>query len=285
MPRRPLAAAVALLTALLGAACAQSPGGAQRTATVATASAPASDAPSPPSAASTVVARAPRRPTVDNGDPWEETNRGILDFNLTLDDCCIKPIAEAYRDNVHPWVRDRIRGAVRNWDEPRFAANSLLQGKPVEAGTHVMRFVINTTMGLGGMFDMAQIGGPPRRPTDLGVTLFTWGVDGGPYLMLPIGGPSNVRDTVAFFGDGFLNPITWFVPFWGATLRSTVDGLHLRTDNLEQIAALRAESLDFYARLRSVWRQRRAEEFGLTSPEGEGVEVLEDPEVSLPVPR
>lgn len=275
MPRRPAVPAL-ILAALLGA-CAQTPAGPQAPATTA-ALATASDA----TLADTTAAAAPRRPTVDNGDPFEDTNRGILDLNLALDDCCIKPVAEAYRDNVPVWVRDRIGGVVRNWDEPRFAANSLLQGRPVAAGTHVMRFVINSTLGLGGMFDLAQIGGPPRRSTDLGVTLHTWGFDGGPYLMLPVGGPSNLRDTVAFAGDGFLNPITWFVPFWGATARSTVDGLHLRTDNLEQLDALRAESLDFYARLRSVWRQRRAEQLGLTNPEGGGIEVLEDPGADLP---
>jgi phospholipid-binding lipoprotein MlaA len=268
MPR--FAAAIApMLLALLGA-CAQSQGGAQptATATVASAAPPAVTAPPVPG---------PRRATVDNGDPFEETNRDILDFNLRLDDCCIRPVAEAYRDTVPVWFRDRIRGVVRNWDEPRYAANSLLQGKPLQAGEHVMRFVINSTLGLGGMFDLADIGGPPRRPTDFGVTLHTWGVDGGPYLMLPVAGPSTLRDT-ASFADGFLNPITWVVPFWGATARGTVDGLHLRTDNLEELDALRNESLDFYARLRSVWRQRRAEQLGLTNPEGEGIEVLEDPD-------
>ncbi len=248
MPR----SAPVLLLVLLSAACAASPGG-----------------PAP----------------VMSGDPLEETNRAVLDVNLALDDCCIKPIAQGYEALVHPWVRTRIRGMAQTWEEPRFAANRLLQGRPVEAGGHVMRFVINTTMGLGGMFDMEQIGGPPRRPTDIGATLHGWGVGGGPYLMLPVLGPSTLRDSTIWTVDGFLNPINWLVPFWAPMAKATVEGLDLRTENLEALEALRAESLDVYARLRSVWRQQRAADLGISAAEGEGLDILEDPDADPPSPR
>ena len=260
------APAALLLTLLLGA-CAQSPNGPQQGADRPVLAPSAS--PPPPAAAAELA---------DAGDPFEATNRDILDFNLAVDDCCIKPIALTYRDLLHPWLRTRIRNVIENIEEPRFAANNLLQGRPLAAGENVMRFVINSTMGLGGMFDMEQFGGPPRRPRDFGQTLYTWGLPDGPYLMLPIAGPSNPRDTVGFVADGFLNPISWLIPLWGDAVRGTVDGIDLREQNIEAIDQLRAESLDFYARLRSIWRQRRAAELGRTTPEGEGINVLEDPE-------
>jgi phospholipid-binding lipoprotein MlaA len=259
----PRSAAVLLLALLLPAGCAQSPAGPQPA---------ASGAAAPP-------------PPIAPGDPLEATNRRVLDFNLGLDDCCIRPLALGYRRAVHPWVRARIRNVVHNIQEPRHAANALLQGDPRAAGETAMRFVINSTFGLAGMFDLEPVGGPPRRERDFGQTLHAWGVPDGPYLMLPVVGPSNPRDTVGTVADGLLNPVTWLMPFWGNVARGGVDGLDLRERNVEGLDALRSESLDFYARLRSVWQQRRAAELGRGGREAEeGLDVLDDPAAALPSP-
>lgn len=255
MPRsRPIAPVLALAL-LLPAACAQSPAGPQ---------------------AGSAVATDPR-------DPLEPLNRDILEFNLAADDCCIRPVAMAYRDALHPWVRERIRNVIATIEEPRIAANALLQGEPRVATETALRFVINATLGLGGMFDLAEIGGPPRRERDFGQTLHVWGVGEGPYLMLPIAGPSNPRDLAGLVADGFMNPISYFVPFWGNMLRGVVDGVDIREQNIEEVDNLRAESLDFYARLRSVWQQQRDSELGRPAPEEPGgLDVLDDPEADAP---
>lgn len=215
------------------------------------------------------------RPGISPGDPLEATNRDILDFNLRLDNAVLKPVALFYRNNVGGWTRTRVRNVLDNMQEPRFLANNLLQGRPLAAGTNLMRFAINSTLGLGGMFDLAQFGGPPRDPRDFGQTLALWGVPDGPYLMWPIAGPSNPRDSVGFVVNGLLNPVDWVLPFYGLALRGAAEGLDAREQNIENLEELQAGSLDFYARLRSVWRQRRDAELGRVS--GEAVDVLDDP--------
>jgi phospholipid-binding lipoprotein MlaA len=259
MPLRPAFPVLATLALLLGA-CAQS-----------------SDA----AHSGPVVSRAGT--ATDPPDPYEATNRQIHDFNFRLDDCCIKPVALGYRRLFHPWVRTRIRSAVDNIQEPRAAVNALLQGRPREATETTLRFVINSTLGLGGLFDMAQFGGPPQRPRDFGETLHVWGVQGGPYLVLPIGGPSNARDLAGFVGDAVTNPLGYVIPFWGNATRSAVGGVDLREQNIENVEALRAESLDFYARLRSVWYQRRNAQLGIVSADDPGgLDVLDDPAAARP---
>jgi phospholipid-binding lipoprotein MlaA len=213
-------------------------------------------------------------------DPLEPTNRQVLDLNLRLDEAVIKPVARGYRHALGPWPRARVRNVIDNMREPRFFANHLLQGRPQKAGETLMRFAINSTLGLGGMFDLAPVGGPPRQPADFGQTLHRWGVADGPYLMWPVAGPSNPRDSVGFVVDGFLNPFGWLIPFPGLVAYGMVDGVDTREQNIETLDELRSGSLDFYARLRSVWRQRRDAELGRRTAEGEGLEVLDDPEAT-----
>lgn len=260
-------------TALLGlglalAACSQD---SARPRQVAQGPAPTSDAPP------VVVLGTPTDPT----DPLEATNRQVLDLNFKLDDAVFKPAAKAYRAVLGPWPRARIRNVLQNINEPAVAANRLLQGRPVEAGTAVMRFVINSTLGLGGLFDLAPIGGPPRQVADFGQTLAAWGVGDGPYLMVPVLGPSNPRELVGTIGNGLLNPITYAIPFGANIGRGAGEGLDERERNIETIEDIRSNSLDVYARLRSLWRQHRDAELGratVTEPD-----VLEDPGAEAPV--
>ena len=244
-------AALSLVLALAAAAglsaCAARPNGAQATA-------PAPTAP---------------------GDPFEATNRWILDFNFKVDEAIYRPAAEFYRRAVGPWTRTRVRNALNNLNEPRVAANALLQGRPLAAGTSVMRFTVNSTLGLGGLFDLEPIGGPPRQEIGFGQTLYTWGLPDGPYLMLPFAGPYTPRDLVGDVGDGFMNPVTWLLPFGANAGRAVALGLDDRERNIEALDDVRTNSLDPYARLRSLWRQNRDAELGRAT--AEAPDVLDDP--------
>jgi phospholipid-binding lipoprotein MlaA len=222
----------------------------------------------------------------DPSDPNEALNREVFDFNLALDDAVILPIARAYRAAVPEFARVRIRRFLENLEEPRVLANNLLQGRLEDAGHTTLRFVFNSTAGLGGLFDVATGWGIARRSGDFGQTLYVWGIADSPYLVLPIAGPSTVRDTIGLIGDGFLNPLNWLIPLEANISRGVVAGIDLREQNIESLDALRRESLDFYARLRSVWRQRRAAELrsaiaGTAAP-SEGLDVLQDPGAAAP---
>lgn len=228
----------------------------------------------------------PGRPAIvatDPGDPYEATNRRILDFNLRVDDAVLKPVALGYRSVTHSWTRTRIRTALDNLSEPVTIGNNLLQGRPLAAGQSFLRLAINTTLGLGGTFDMAQFGGPPRQPRDFGQTLYTYGFGDGPYLMLPILGPSNVRDTVGLAGDSALDPLSYVIPFYASVGRGALSGVSLREQNIEALDELRGGSLDFYSRLRSVWRQRRDAQLNRRSSDTAG-EGLDDPGTNAPSP-
>jgi phospholipid-binding lipoprotein MlaA len=217
----------------------------------------------------------------DPTDPYEETNRKVLDLNWTLDDAVMKPVAKGYRQALGPWPRARIRNFLRNLTEPSVFINRALQGRPLLAGESLMRFVINSTLGVAGFFDLADIGGPKRQVADFGQTLAVWGVGDGPYLMLPVLGPSNAREVAGLVGNGVLNPIGYALPFAhlvGRAVgvgRQVVSGVGERERNLETIDDIRYGSLDSYARLRSLWRQNRDAELGrkqATEPD-----VLDDP--------
>jgi phospholipid-binding lipoprotein MlaA len=209
------------------------------------------------------------------GDPFEATNRKILDFNFGVDNAIYRPAAAFYRRTVGPWTRARARNVLLNLNEPVVAANALLQARPVEAGTSFMRFAVNSTLGLGGMFDLEPIGGPPRQTIDFGQTLRAWGLPDGPYLMLPFAGPSTPRELAGTVGDGLLNPLTWALPFGANAGRSVALGLDERERNIEALDDIRGNSLDPYARLRSLWRQNRDAQFGRATDETP--DVLDDP--------
>ncbi|MFC7690272.1 VacJ family lipoprotein [Paeniroseomonas aquatica] len=218
MPRPITQRPITLLALLLAtglAACAQ-PGREARLASN-SASRIASDA---AGTAPPVVVQAPTDPS----DPLEASNRRVLDFNLRLDDAVLRPVAVVYRDSLGNWTRTRIRNLLANLNEPTAAANSLLQGRPQEAATTALRFVFNSTAGLGGMFDLEQFGGPPRARRDFGETLHVWGLPDGPYLMVPVLGPSNPRELTGSIADGFMNPINYLIPVGANLGRGAVEG-------------------------------------------------------------
>lgn len=189
-------------------------------------------------------------------DPIEPTNRAILDVNLALDDAVIKPTAKAYR-TVPEFVRKGLHNMIDEARAPVLFANFVLQGDMGAAATTVMRFVYNGIAGVGGFFDAAGSTGLPLRDTDFGITLAKWGAPDGPYLMLPLFGPSNPRDTVGLVADSFIDPIGYFATFWQSAGRSAFEGIDKREPNIEPLEEIQRTSVDFYAALRSLYRQRR----------------------------
>ena len=214
----------------------------------------------------------------DPTDPYEGLNRQVLDVNLALDDAVLRPVGMAYREALGPWPRLRIRNFLLNIEEPTVFVNNVLQGRLEDAGDIAVRFAVNSTLGGAGFWDVAtDLAGTPRQQRDFGQTLYSWGVPDGPYLMVPILGPSNPRDFVGNVANGFLNPIGWFLPIYANLGRGAVAGVDEREQNIEALDELRKGSLDFYARLRSVWRQHRSGQLGRTSAESDNPDVLDDP--------
>lgn len=194
-------------------------------------------------------------------DPLEPYNRAMFSFNEGVDYVLLNPVTEVYRFIVPDVFRVAIDNFLSHIKAPIYLANELLQGDLDGAGLVTKRFVLNSFTGFGGIVDTASWEGMDYTPEDFGQTLATWGVGSGPYLVLPILGPSNVRDGVGLIGDAVMDPINWYV--WNhdkddlglgrtiATVLSTKDQfLDLQKD-------LKRNSLDYYAATRSVWNQRR----------------------------
>jgi phospholipid-binding lipoprotein MlaA len=211
------------------------------------------------------------------GDPLEPLNRNILALNMAVDDAAIGPVANVYRAVVPGYGRTRIRTFLGNLREPRVMANTLLQFRLRDAGQTVARFVVNSTFGVAGLFDVATDWGLPQRNGDLGQTLHAWGLGDGPYLVLPVAGPSNARDAVGWIGDLALDPFNWILPVEVSAGRAGLSGIDQREQNGEGLDELRRGSFDFYARLRSVWQQQRDAELGRAAGAEPVPEVLDDP--------
>lgn len=212
---------------------------------------------------------AERQEFLATNDPLEPMNRTIFDVNDFLDRLLIRPLAELYRVTIPPGIRDRIAGIVGNMGEPVIFANNLLQGDVSKAGTTLARFGVNTTLGIGGMFEVANHFGLYEQNGDFGQTLASWGINEGPYLVLPLFGPSNFRDALGLGVDMAMSPWQYLAAMGGQgtynrfTYSSfAADGLTRREQNIEPLDALKSGSLDFYAQMRSVYRQYRTKQLG-----------------------
>lgn len=193
-------------------------------------------------------------------DPIEPANRTIFDVNLAVDDNVAKPLAKAYRV-VPEDVRKGLHNMIQTVRSPALFANQVMQGEIDSAAETVLRLVINLTAGVGGFFDVAASqGGVPAHDTDFGVTLAKWGVGEGPYLMLPLFGPSNPRDTAGLVVDSFLDPVGYFSTFLEDIGRFAFEGIDKREPQIEPFDEIRRTSVDFYATLRSLYRQRRQDQ-------------------------
>jgi phospholipid-binding lipoprotein MlaA len=196
----------------------------------------------------------------DIDDPFEYVNRGIFELNRFLDEIALKPLAAWY--GVLP---DRAREGTHNFlgnlKTPWTAVNDLAQGEPQRFGNSVARFFINTLLGFFGTFDPAAHMGFAAHEEDAGQTFARWGAGEGPYIMLPVFGPSNLRDTLGFAVDTFLDPVNYIArrgdADWVAPARSATGAVDNRHRNWQQIEDLERQSTDFYATIRRVYTERR----------------------------
>jgi phospholipid-binding lipoprotein MlaA len=199
-----------------------------------------------------------------NNDPIEPLNRAAFFVNDGIDTLILRPAAEAYRIFLPPEVRTAIRNILANLRTPVILVNDLLQGETDRAGVTIGRFVINTTIGIGGIMDRARDFGLIGHTEDFGQTLAVWGLPEGPYLFVPVLGPSNPRDLAGAAVDLAAQPLTWVTgnDTVEAVLitRTALTVLDTREGLIEPLDALRQGSLDPYAALRSAYRQRRAAE-------------------------
>lgn len=197
-------------------------------------------------------------------DPLETLNRFMFAINETLDVFILRPAAEVYRFLLPQFVQDSVRNVTRNLNAPVIFLNELWQGKDEQASDTIARFFINTTVGLAGLIDVADKWDLPYHHEDFGQTLGFYGAGPGPYLVLPLFGPSSVRDGIGLGVDSLLDP--WPYVLDAADVdedteillgRRIAGGLDQRARNIENIDDLKRDSVDFYARVRSLYLQHR----------------------------
>lgn len=197
-------------------------------------------------------------------DPMEGFNRAVFAFNDAADQVLVRPIAKGYRAVVPRPARTGLSNFLRNLRAPVNLANELLQGDLDGAGDVLTRTAVNTFIGLGGLIDVAAMEGIPYDQEDFGQTLAVWGVGHGPYVVLPVLGPSSVRDATGTGVDMFLDPLNWY--FYNVQpknegwryARTAAEGVVKREELLDALDDLRRNSFDYYAAMRSAYVQRRA---------------------------
>jgi phospholipid-binding lipoprotein MlaA len=195
-------------------------------------------------------------------DPLEPMNRSFFDFNQRLDRHVVLPTANFYNENVPLPVRRGTHNFLSNLGGPVTVANDILQTHFGNAGKAAARFVLNSTIGVAGIFDVATGWGLPARDRDFGETLGTYGVPQGPYLMLPVRGPTAVRDLGGDYVDGFFSPLYyWNVRYTGrqyvGLARFALAAVDNRAANIVTYRDIERASVDFYATVRDLYRQRR----------------------------
>lgn len=193
----------------------------------------------------------------DPRDPWQPYNRAVFRFNTDFDNAFVKPAAKGYRAITPEPVDRSITNFFANISDVASAVNNALQFKLARAGTSVGRVVVNSTAGFGGLFDVASNMGLPRHREDMGQTFGTWGIGDGPYLMLPLLGPSTVRDAVGRVGDGYLDPVFFVDEEWVMWSLTALDIVDRRADLLVAGEILDEAALDPYSALRDAHLQRR----------------------------
>ena len=220
-------------------------------------------------------------------DPLEPLNRAFFEFNRVLDGLLLEPLARIYRGITPQFFRDAVDNFLDNLNTPVVLANDILQGEPYRAEKTLGRFMMNTIMGVGGLIDVGgMLGMPPRHSEDFGQTLAVYGVAEGPYLVLPILGPSNPRDAFGFLVDFAFDPMTFVAPTDLALARFGTETLAFREQNIEAFDEVKRSSIDLYAATRTLSRQLRASEIRNGAPPplddiyDEDLYDLEDPEDS-----
>jgi phospholipid-binding lipoprotein MlaA len=216
-----------------------------------------------------------------NNDPLEPMNRGVFAFNQVIDRMLLKPVAKMYVRFIPLGGRDAIRNFMTNLNEPIVFANDTLQARLRPAGRTACRFAINTTVGVAGFVDVARRHGFELQTGDFGQTLHVWGFPEGPYLVLPVVGPSSPRDGIGSGVDIYISPWRYVAennsyPTGLTIAEMGLTGIDERSRNIDSLDELQRESVDYYAAFRSLYRQHRASE--LAEPAAPAVDFYSDPD-------
>ena len=187
-------------------------------------------------------------------DPFEETNRAIYEFNESLDSNVLEPVSRAYKNNMPEAAQKGIGNFLDNLDDVSTLANQILQFKPIESAETLARILVNTTIGLGGLFDVASDMGLITEDEDFGQTMAVWGVEQGPYVVLPLLGPSTVRDGIGTYVD-LTSPANMVgeIDEVGVSVINVVD----KRVDLLPITDILDQSDDPYITMRSSYLQKR----------------------------
>lgn len=187
-------------------------------------------------------------------DPWESINRPIFTFNDTLDTYALKPLAQGYQAVTPQFLEDGIHNMFRNIGDVGNLANDILQAKPRAAGVDTARLLMNTTLGLAGFFDVGTKMGLQRNDEDFGQTLGHWGVGSGPYVMLPLLGPSTLRDAPAKYVDSYTEPYRYMNDIPARNITMGVDIVDTRASLLSADKLIRGDKYTF---IRNAYLQNR----------------------------
>lgn len=212
--------------------------------------------------------------SIEQNDPFEPLNRQIFAFNHSLDDRVALPVATFYRSAAPAPLRDHLHYFLTNLHLPVTFANDVLQGHFERSGEAFGRFAVNSTLGFGGIFDVATDWGMPYHQEDFGQTMGYYGVGEGPYLVLPLLGPAVPRDIGGQFVDHYFDPlgyVSWrhkFYYSWGRSALAFVDSRSRSVDSLREI---QRSSIDLYATTRSLFRQSRNAEIRNGEPDVMGL--------------
>ena len=194
-------------------------------------------------------------------DPLEPSNRFFFKVNDALDAVLLRPAAIAYVNVVPAPARTGIHNVLQNLNSPVLLANDMMQNSPRRSGDTLMRFLINSTVGVVGIFDVAKGWGYPYHDNDFGLTMALWGVPSGPYLFLPVLGPSDPRDATGYAVDAAADPLNYIGQGAAVTAarygRFGVYAVDTRANLLGTISGIRKTALDPYATFRSLYRQNR----------------------------
>lgn len=213
---------------------------------------------------------------IAQNDPYEPMNRAIFNFNSKVDNAVAKPVAKFYNRAVPQFARNGVHNFLTNLDKPVTFGNDILQGEGERAGETIGRFTVNTTLGVGGLVDVASMVGIPDHSEDFGQTLGVYGVGEGPYLVVPFMGPNPPRDLAGDVVDIFMDPTT-YIKFHGSdtwyAVRSGVSVLDLRARNIDTLEQIERTSIDVYATTRSLYRQYRAAEIRNGRPDTSQMET------------
>jgi phospholipid-binding lipoprotein MlaA len=201
-------------------------------------------------------------PQDEPDDPLESVNRVVFDLNQKLDRNAALPAASYYAETVPDPIRLHVHNVLANLSGPVTAANYVMQGQFEYAGDALGRFVINSTIGVAGVFDVATEWGMPERTRDFGLTLGMVGVPAGPYLVIPFGGSTAVRDLAGSYVDGFFSPLRYVGNYSGrpyvGMFKNVIGTVDNRSRNLNEFHEIERNSVDYYATMRNSYLQRRA---------------------------